>query len=237
MRLGAGFQMVELFFLYLLCQQIGERAREKRRKAWAYQVLAVVLWIGVEIVGTGVGARLHGALFGEPRNPFLSLGWVVGLFSGAAAGASVLGLLRFLPLLPRKVRLVTLPGLPRVNGNRAVPPAWRQDGAVGHLAYGVAGGDQRSYAVLSFSGVYSFDYRDQAAVPDPTLRGFEVQAFQRADGEQHPGGKARIALALPWISIEVVCDGVERIGGVVDAGDASAALDAVSAGGATVPLG
>ncbi|ANM28394.1 hypothetical protein ABI59_00260 [Acidobacteria bacterium Mor1] len=229
--------MIELFFIYLLCQQIGDRAREKRRRGWPYKVLAVVLWIGCEVVGTFVGFGLHRAMFGEPETPFFSLGWVIGILFGATAGTSVLGVLRFRSKLPLEVRLVTLPGLPRANGNRAAPPAWRQEGATGYLAYLPAGGDTHSYTVLCFSGVSSFDYQEHSAIPREGARGFEAQAVQRAEGEQRPGGKTRVGLSLPWISIEVVCHGVDRAGDSVDAADASGALDAVSAGGSTVQLG
>jgi hypothetical protein len=52
--------MIELVVLVLYCGKIGSMARDRRRSAWPYQLLTVLLWFGGEVGGAFVAIAVFG---------------------------------------------------------------------------------------------------------------------------------------------------------------------------------
>ena len=75
--------MLEIIILIFLARKVGEIVRSKGRKAGWFQFLAVVLWIGGELVGGVIGGSV-GAL----TDTGMALAYVCALL-GAAAGAGI----------------------------------------------------------------------------------------------------------------------------------------------------
>ena len=77
--------MFEVIALIFLCSHIGDKVRAKGRKALGFQLLTILLWVGLEISGAVTGALAHSAYFGRPDS------WLLSLASVGAIGGAVLG--------------------------------------------------------------------------------------------------------------------------------------------------
>src|SRR3954471_1946626 len=76
----------DLILLVLFCQHIGEIVRDKGRAPLVYQVMAVIGWIGGEILGIAFGAVLVG-LLSDWNDDATATGAGVGCLLGLIGGA------------------------------------------------------------------------------------------------------------------------------------------------------
>lgn len=75
--------MLEIIILIFLTRKVGEIVRSKGHKAGWFQFLAVVLWIGGEVIGAVIGG-----IVGALSNTGMGLAYLFALL-GAAAGAGI----------------------------------------------------------------------------------------------------------------------------------------------------
>ncbi len=75
--------MLEIIILIFLARKVGEIVRSKGRPAGWFQFLAVVLWIGGELIG-----GLIGGIVGALTDTGMALAYVCALL-GAAVGAGI----------------------------------------------------------------------------------------------------------------------------------------------------
>lgn len=73
-------QMLEIFFVIGLCRRLGTNLRAKGRSAVGFQIMLVLFWFGMEIVGLAFGAALNDA-----DGPNLGM-YVCGLVGAAIGG-------------------------------------------------------------------------------------------------------------------------------------------------------
>lgn len=76
--------MLEILALWWLTKKIGEIGKQKGHESLAYQIIAVVLWLGGEIAGAVVGVLLS-AFMDDSLGCLIYLFAIVGAVVGGAA--------------------------------------------------------------------------------------------------------------------------------------------------------
>lgn len=82
--------MIEIIIVWQLCKKVGEIVREKGRKAFGWQFLTVVLWLGGEIFGAIVGAVMSGGEEGAGL-------YFMALIGAATGGVTAYAIAKLLP--------------------------------------------------------------------------------------------------------------------------------------------
>lgn len=80
--------MLEIILVFGLCKHLGGQVRAKGRRAWPYQIMLVVFWLGAEVM-TGIAAGIVYAIQYGAVPEQLSL-WVYAIaLAGAGLGAGL----------------------------------------------------------------------------------------------------------------------------------------------------
>ena len=80
--------MIEILILFSLCKQIGQKARDKGRKATGYQFMLVMFWFGGEIVTALIAGIILGVMYGDQAESYMLIAYAAAIV-GAALGALV----------------------------------------------------------------------------------------------------------------------------------------------------